>query len=1090
MIEFSLRYSIILWMVIVATCYAFKGQCPQQYACTCLSSPNGDYEIHCPTDENSAFIIDVQQHVFIKTQCRNSPQWTDFHVNGLTSTDDIESIYFRMCTLPTNLSLGEIARRFGVRSVKTLVFESFEQLGPAINRTHLQELPDLQHLTLSSNGLTNLSSDLFADIPQLVWLDLRENRVHLSPGIFKYTPNLEVLELGMNMMGNIEPSILNPLEKLRFLNLWQNKFTEIKPGTFDKLETLNSLDLNGNELTTLPKDIFAKLKNLEALNLFSNNFSSLPEGLLEHNVRLREVNLYANKRNMTTLPNRLFANLKELVTVELRSNGLKKVPADLFRGSFSLNNISLQRNFIESLPKDLFNGLEHLSKLLLNYNELTSLPDEIFLHLKHLVTLDLSKNHLTSISRSIFKSLKSLEYLNMSENKLKVIEDTSFYSLTKLRIAQFSHNYLKFNASINTYPDDFGNKSVFHTCTALQELHLARNNISEIYSDWTIGSLKLRILDLRYNQITQISAENLQFLSNDIKVNLTHNRIKYIYLSTAERLAKFQTNPRNVIIYVENNPIVCDCDLYDFLRYMDGRMHPYVQNFFHIIPGHLKCQSPDWLADIEIVNLKSKKLKCQVSDPCPDECKCWLKRDSKAFLIDCSHQNLTRVPHLTNITTLPSEVFQKLELNLTGNKLTRMSPVAKIGSSNMQISKLLLSNNNIDDISVDELPLNIEVLELHNNNISRLNSDVLQFMNNTSLMTVTLDGNPWICDCDTRDFLNFIQTKVIEIPNSLKITCRDMNVPMLKMTATDLCSTNIIIIIVISVVTAITGLIIGVLAALYYRYQREIKVWLYAHQLCLWLVTEDELDKDKLYDAFISYSHKDEDFIVNELVPQLESGPRPFKLCLHFRDWLAGEWIPTQIARSVQDSRRTVVVLSPNFLESVWGRMEFRAAHSQALSEGRARVILILYGEIGPTDDLDPELKAYLSMNTYVKWGDPWFWDKLRYALPHALPHKLSREVPNPSQLAKYRVCRRFFANPCIQINGEKKDLIYPNGVPETPPAASTPPADSLKAFICDEKNSKEHFENLSPTNNAKLILLPEDLIKHNLLNKVQCTTV
>lgn len=72
MIEFSLRYSIILWMVIAATCYAFKGQCPQQYACTCLSSPNGDYEIHCPTDENSAFIIDVQQHVFIKVSTSDS----------------------------------------------------------------------------------------------------------------------------------------------------------------------------------------------------------------------------------------------------------------------------------------------------------------------------------------------------------------------------------------------------------------------------------------------------------------------------------------------------------------------------------------------------------------------------------------------------------------------------------------------------------------------------------------------------------------------------------------------------------------------------------------------------------------------------------------------------------------------------------------------------------------------------------------------------------------------------------------------------------------------------------------------------------
>ena len=138
------------------------------------------------------------------------------------------------------------------------------------------------------------------------------------------------------------------------------------------------------------------------------------------------------------------------------------------------------------------------------------------------------------------------------------------------------------------------------------------------------------------------------------------------------------------------------------------------------------------------------------------------------------------------------------------------------------------------------------------------------------------------------------------------------------------------------------------------------------------------------YDAFVSFSHEDEDFVLNDLIRKLEEeSQKPFKLCLHTRDWSPGEWIEEQIYKSIEQSRRTIIVLSKNFIASRWGLIEFRMAHRKALATKGPFLIIILYNinveELA--NDIDPDLQIYLNSNTYIKWNEVFFWTKLKKSL-------------------------------------------------------------------------------------------------------------
>lgn len=82
------------------------------------------------------------------------------------------------------------------------------------------------------------------------------------------------------------------------------------------------------------------------------------------------------------------------------------------------------------------------------------------------------------------------------------ISNQGFSWLSNLKIAKLSYNYLTLQRN---FTDQYATKSPFHDCRFLEELYLANNNISEIFSDWILSNIRLRKLDLKYNNISVIT---------------------------------------------------------------------------------------------------------------------------------------------------------------------------------------------------------------------------------------------------------------------------------------------------------------------------------------------------------------------------------------------------------------------------------------------------------------------------------------------------------------------------------------------------------------------------------------------------------
>lgn len=127
-----------------------------------------------------------------------------------------------------------------------------------------------------------------------------------------------------------------------------------------------------------------------------------------------------------------------------------------------------------------------------------------------------------------------------------------------------------------------------------------------------------------------------------------------------------------------------------------------------------------------------------------------------------------------------------------------------------------------------------------------------------------------------------------------------------------------------------------------------------------------ESDTAYRYDVFISYSHKDEEWIKNWLVPGLDENG--LKVAVDYRDFEIGVPSMINMERKIEQSRHTILVLTPAWVESEYTAFESLLVQTQDPSGLKRRLLPIMRKWCDPPDRI--EILTYVDFTRKSRWNE------------------------------------------------------------------------------------------------------------------------
>jgi len=119
------------------------------------------------------------------------------------------------------------------------------------------------------------------------------------------------------------------------------------------------------------------------------------------------------------------------------------------------------------------------------------------------------------------------------------------------------------------------------------------------------------------------------------------------------------------------------------------------------------------------------------------------------------------------------------------------------------------------------------------------------------------------------------------------------------------------------------------------------------------------------YDVFVSYSHTDKEWVHDWLLPRLEAAS--LRVCIDFRDFDVGVPSLVNMERAVDNSRRTLLVLPPAWVNSEWTDFEALLTQTTDPAARRRRLLPLLLQPCQPP--------RRIAMLTYADLTRPEEWE-------------------------------------------------------------------------------------------------------------------